>query len=80
MGALRERFDATRKLDVPAHIAVLVPIMDSREITSDVLQQIQRALERPAACSFSLRPTLSLSQEAELTHLWGRWPERSGRA
>jgi 2'-5' RNA ligase len=55
VGALRERFDATTKLDVPAHITVLVPFMDPSGVTNDVLEQAQRALERTTAFVFSLR-------------------------
>lgn len=53
-GPLRERFDATSTLGVPAHITVLIPFMDPRDITPDVLQRAQRALDRTAAFSFRL--------------------------
>ena len=52
--ALRERLDATSNLGVPAHVTVLVPFMDPNNITTDVLAQAQRALERTTAFSFSL--------------------------
>lgn len=55
VGPLRERFDATSKLGVPAHITVLVPFMDPGDITTDVLEKAQRALEQTAAFSFELR-------------------------
>jgi hypothetical protein len=55
VGALRERFDATTKLGVPAHITVLVPFMDPGDITASVLAQAQRALDVVAVFSFSLR-------------------------
>lgn len=54
VGDLRRRFDATAALGVPAHITVLVPFMDPRQITPEVLEQAQRALDRVAAFSFSL--------------------------
>ncbi|CAN7762403.1 2'-5' RNA ligase family protein [Variovorax sp. LjRoot178] len=54
VGDLRQRFDATAKLGVPAHITLLVPFMDPQHITPAVLDQVQNALARVAAFSFSL--------------------------
>ena len=54
VGELRERFDATSKLGVPAHITVLVPFMDPSDISADVLKQARRALEQTNAFSFVL--------------------------
>ena len=54
VGALHERFDATSKLGVPAHITVLVPFMDPSDISAGVLEQVQRALAQTAAFSFAL--------------------------
>lgn len=54
VGDLRERFDATTKLGVPAHITVLVPFMDPQHITPAVLERAQHALNEVAAFSFSL--------------------------
>lgn len=54
VGDLRQRFDATTKLGVPAHITVLVPFMDPQHITPAVLDRAQRALNGIAAFSFSL--------------------------
>uniref|UniRef100_C5D118 2'-5' RNA ligase family protein n=1 Tax=Variovorax paradoxus (strain S110) TaxID=543728 RepID=C5D118_VARPS len=54
VGDLRQRFDATTKLGVPAHITVLVPFMDPQYITPAVLDRVQRALNPVAAFSFSL--------------------------
>ena len=54
VGDLRQRFDATTQLGVPAHITVLVPFMDPRHITPAVLDRAQHALNRVAAFSFSL--------------------------
>ena len=53
VGDLRQRFDATTKLGVPAHVTVLVPFMDPQHITPAVLDQAQNALNRVAAFSFS---------------------------
>lgn len=55
VGPLRERFDATSRLGVPAHITVLVPFMDPVDITPDVLEKAQRALEQTTAFSIELR-------------------------
>ena len=54
VGDLRQRFDATTKLGVPAHITVLVPFMDPQHIIPAVLDRVQHALNRVAAFSFSL--------------------------
>ena len=54
VGDLRQRFDATTKLGVPAHITVLVPFMDPQHITPAVLDRAQHALNRVAAFSFLL--------------------------
>jgi len=54
VATLRERFDATSKLGVPAHITVLVPFMDPSDITAGVLERAQCALEQTEAFSFEL--------------------------
>lgn len=54
VGDLRQRFDATTELGVPAHITVLVPFMDPQHITPAVLDRAQHALNRVAAFSFWL--------------------------
>ena len=41
---LRERFDASSGLGVPAHITVLVPFMSPELITAEVLARAQAAL------------------------------------
>ena len=51
---LRNRFDATAKLGVPAHITVLYPFMSPDEITLDVLHLAQAALNGVPAFEFSL--------------------------
>ena len=55
VGSLRERFDATVKLGVPAHITVLTPFMPPGRITAAVLEQAGRALGQVAAFPFTLR-------------------------
>ncbi|MCO5396748.1 2'-5' RNA ligase family protein [Ralstonia soli] len=54
VGDLRDRFDATARLGVPAHITVLFPFMPPDEITSGVLEQTQTALNAVPSFSFSL--------------------------
>lgn len=54
VGALRERFDASVKLGVPAHITVLVPFMSPERISETVLQRVRHALSRVPAFSFQL--------------------------
>jgi 2'-5' RNA ligase len=54
VGPLRERFDASAKLGVPAHITVLVPFMSPERISAAVLEQAQRALTEVHAFSFQL--------------------------
>lgn len=54
VGDLRQRFDATSRLGVPAHITLLVPFMDPQHITPAVLDHAQRALARVDAFPFSL--------------------------
>jgi len=51
---LRQRFDATAQQGVPAHITLLVPFMDPRHITPEVLDRAQQALAKAAPFSFSL--------------------------
>lgn len=55
VGPLRERFDASVKLGVPAHITVLMPFMPPGRITAAVLEQAGRALGQVAAFRFTLR-------------------------
>lgn len=51
---LRQRFDATAVLGVPAHIAVLSPFMPAEQITADVLHRLQDALAQMRSFDFSL--------------------------
>jgi len=49
VGALRERFDASVRLGVPAHITVLVPFMSPERISAAVLAEAQVALDEVPA-------------------------------
>lgn len=51
---LRERFDASSQLGVPAHITILAPFMSPELITSLVLGQAQAALDQVRPFVFSL--------------------------
>ena len=51
---LRQRFDGTAALGVPAHITVLSPFMPTELITPDILHQLQDALAEMRAFDFSL--------------------------
>lgn len=54
VASLRNRFDASVHVGVPAHITVLVPFMAPDQITPAVLVQIQAALNQVASFAFSL--------------------------
>ena len=54
VNALRERFDASVQLGVPAHITVLVPFMSPDLVTDTVLQDAQDALSQVPSFAFSL--------------------------
>ena len=54
VSSLRERFDASARIGVPAHITVLVPFMSPELITPAVLHQAQAALSRVSSFAFSL--------------------------
>jgi hypothetical protein len=54
VSALRERFDASAKLGVPAHITVLAPFMPPECITHAVLERVCTALGEVSAFSFDL--------------------------
>ena len=52
---LRNRFDPTVQLGVPAHISILVPFMDPARITPAVLVKAQAALMEIPSFEFTLR-------------------------
>jgi 2'-5' RNA ligase len=54
VGSLRQRFDASASLGVPAHITVLAPFMAPELITDRVMAQISVALQGVAPFEFSL--------------------------
>jgi 2'-5' RNA ligase len=54
VGALRERFDPSAKLGVPAHITVLYPFMSPEQITEAVLGNVRLALSSAATFTFCL--------------------------
>ncbi len=54
VGSLRERFDATTSLGVPAHITVLVPFMSPERITDSVLCEAQAAIGQSCSFAFTL--------------------------
>ena len=54
VGSLRERFDATVGLGVPAHITILAPFMPPEHITWTVLQKVQSTLSVMPSFTFSL--------------------------
>lgn len=54
VGRLRERFDSSAALGVPAHITVLYPFMPPEDVTASVLQRIEGALRNAQAFAFSL--------------------------
>lgn len=54
VGALRERFDPSAGLGVPAHITVLYPFMSPENITEAVLGEIRRALSLAGPFRYAL--------------------------
>jgi len=66
VGALRQRFDASVKLGVPAHITVLVPFMSPERISAEVLAEAQAALNEVPAFSFTLASVARFAATAYL--------------
>ena len=54
VGVLRERFDASARLGVPAHITVLYPFMPPDRITDGVLRDAQAVLDAVPSFAFVL--------------------------
>ncbi|WP_175856876.1 2'-5' RNA ligase family protein [Burkholderia anthina] len=54
VGALRERFDRSAQLGVPAHITILFPFMPPDEITPSILADAQAALGAVAPFPYTL--------------------------
>jgi 2'-5' RNA ligase len=55
VGTLREQFDGSASLGVPAHITVLAPFMPPEHVTAEVLRRIARVLGAAPSFSFELR-------------------------
>jgi 2'-5' RNA ligase len=66
VGKLRERYDASARLGVPAHITLLFPFMDPGRITDAVLRQAQQALAGVPAFGFSLATVARFAATAYL--------------
>jgi len=54
VGALRERFDPSAKLGMPAHITVLYPFIPPERITDSVVRKVRGILSAFAAFEFRL--------------------------
>jgi 2'-5' RNA ligase len=54
VAALRERFDPSAKLGVPAHITILYPFLPPEQVGEEVLVKVRRALARGSEFSFRL--------------------------
>lgn len=54
VGTLRERFDPSAMLGVPAHITVLFPFMSPEAMTASVVQRIEGVVRKAHAFAFSL--------------------------
>lgn len=54
VGTLRERFDASARLGVPAHITLLYPFVSPGKITEAVLGEIRGALSLASAFTYAL--------------------------
>jgi 2'-5' RNA ligase len=55
VGALRDQFDPSTRLGVPAHVTVLAPFMAPAQVTPEVLRRIGRVLGAFPSFSFELR-------------------------
>ena len=49
---LRNRFDASSRLGVPAHVTVLFPFMSPERVTAVVLAEVKAALQQVPAFTF----------------------------
>jgi 2'-5' RNA ligase len=54
VGTLRERFDPSAKLGVPAHITLLYPFLSPEQITEAVLNRVRLALSSVVTFTFCL--------------------------
>ncbi|CAM3484067.1 2'-5' RNA ligase [Bordetella sputigena] len=54
VGSLRNRYDATSKLGVPAHITILFPFMPPESVTPEVLNRLRSIFATVPAFSYTL--------------------------
>ena len=54
VGSLRERFDSSARLGVPAHVTILFPFMSPENITASVVQRVESVLREVQGFEFSL--------------------------
>ena len=66
VGRLRERFDASARLGVPAHITVLAPFMSPELVTTTVIREAQAALSQVPSFAFSLATVARFAATAYL--------------
>ena len=59
VASMRNRFDASVRLGVPAHVTVLVPFMAPDQVTQNVLAEIQAALSQVPSFAFTLAERIS---------------------
>ncbi|MEO8133343.1 MAG: 2'-5' RNA ligase family protein [Betaproteobacteria bacterium] len=55
IGELRERFDPSAQLGVPAHITVLYPFMSPEDVTATVIHRVQAVVSGFPAFEFRLK-------------------------
>ena len=66
VGALRERFDPSARLGVPAHVTVLFPFMAPDLVTDAVLERARHAICQVHAFSFKLTNVRRFSETTYL--------------
>ena len=54
VGSLRERFDSSARLGVPAHVTVLFPFMSPENVNASVVRRIESVLREAQEFEFSL--------------------------
>jgi 2'-5' RNA ligase len=66
VGVLREQFDPSAKLGVPAHITLLYPFMSPEQITDSVLRKAGVAFSRARVFTFHL---IDIARFSEATYI-----------